>query len=96
MGMHFLSYNVTNILVPTFLGLLNVFIFAFSVPSFSVGVTLHVAYKKYEIKEHLLLFGKKQINLLSVLKTSEISLVLRTREDSDVFNTLDEINLVFT
>ena len=51
MGMHFLSYNVTNILVPTFLGLLNVFIFAFSVPSFSVGVTLHVAYKKYEIKD---------------------------------------------
>ena len=69
MGVHFISYNVTNILVPTFLGSLNVFVFAFSVPSFSVGVTLHVACKNYEIKEHLLLFGKYQIHLSSVLKT---------------------------
>ena len=30
------------------------------------------------------------------LKTSELSLVLRTRENSDAFNTLDEIYLVFT
>ena len=29
------------------------------------------------------------------LKTSKFSLVLRTRENSDVFNTLDEIHLVF-
>ena len=29
-------------------------------------------------------------------KTSKISLVLRTRENSDVFNTLDEMYLVFT
>ena len=30
------------------------------------------------------------------LKTSKFSLVLSTRENSDVFNTLDEIYLVFT
>ena len=30
------------------------------------------------------------------LKTSKILLVLRTRNNSDVFNTLDEIYLVFT
>ena len=30
------------------------------------------------------------------LKTSKFSLVLRTRENSDVFNPLDEIYLVFT
>ena len=30
------------------------------------------------------------------LKTSIFSLVLSTRENSDVFNTLDEIYLVFT
>ena len=30
------------------------------------------------------------------LKTSKFSLVLRTRENSYVFNTLDEIYLVFT
>ena len=30
------------------------------------------------------------------LKTLEFSLVLLTRENSDVFNTLDEIYLVFT
>ena len=30
------------------------------------------------------------------LKTSKFSLVLRTREHSNVFNTLDEIYLVFT
>ena len=30
------------------------------------------------------------------LKTSNFTLVLRTRENSDVFNSLDEIYLVFT
>ena len=30
------------------------------------------------------------------LKTSKYSLVLRTRENSDVFDTLDEIYLLFT
>ena len=30
------------------------------------------------------------------LKTSKYSFVLRTRENSDVFNTFDEICLVFT
>ena len=32
----------------------------------------------------------------SELKTYKFSLVLRTRENSDVFNSLDEIYLVFT
>ena len=55
-----------------------------------MGETLHVAY----------FFGvnTKYISS-SVLKTSEFSRVLptlRTRENSDVFNTLDEIYLVFT
>ena len=51
MGMHFLSWNVTNTLVPKFYqNLLKFFVFAFSAPPFSVGETLHVAYKKYKIK----------------------------------------------
>ena len=45
-------------------------------------------------------FGKYQKNISShVLKISEISLVPRTRgtrEITDIFNTLDEIYLVFT
>ena len=49
--------------------------------------------------------NKKKIYFLSVntkyissseLKTSKFSLVLRTRENFDVFNSLDEIYLVFT
>ena len=45
--MHFLSENVTNILVPELFGFaIFFFVFAFSPPRFSVGETLHVAYKK--------------------------------------------------
>ena len=37
----------------------------------------------------------KYISFLE-LKTQKVSLVLRTRENSDVFNSLDEIYLAFT
>ena len=37
-----------------------------------------------------------KIQISRELKTSKFSLVLRTLENSDVFNTLDEIYLVFT
>ena len=84
---------MTNIL-----GLLNFVVFAFSAPSFSVGEILHVVYKSIKLKENLLLFGKYQIhfNISSrELKISEFSRVLCSRENSDVFNTLDEVYLVF-
>ena len=59
---------------------------------FLVVETFHV-YKK----ESLLVFGKYQYKYISSreLKTSEFSLVLRTRENSKVFKTFDEIYLVF-
>ena len=47
-------------------------------------------------KEYLIFFGKKQIISSHVLKISAISLVLRTREITDIFNTFDEIYLIFT
>ena len=79
-----------------YLGLLKYFVFAFSTPPFSVGETLHVAYKKYKIKRKFTFFLVNTKYLSSCeLKTSEFSLVLRTRENS-VFNTLNEIYLVFT
>ena len=69
---------------------------------------VHVAYKKYKIKRKFIFFCKHQIYFIECveniriftsareLKSSETSHVLRTRENSDVFNTLDEIYLVFT
>ena len=61
-----------------------------------MGETLHVAYKNIKEKENLLFWGggggggvnTKHISSRE-LKTSEFSLVLRTRENSDVFNTSD-------
>ena len=48
-------------------------------------------------KKKIYFFSVNTINISShVLKISVISLVLCTREISDVFNTFDEINLVFT
>ena len=77
--------------------MLKNFVFAFPAPPFSVGETLHLAYKKYKIlKENLLFFINTKHISSSELKTSKISLVLHTRENSDVFNTLDEIYFVFT
>ena len=84
---------MTNILVPKLFGVAK--IFAFSAPPFLVGETLHVAYKKYKTKNLLFSVNTKYI-ASSVLKTSEFSLLLRTRENSDAFNTLNAIYLVFT
>ena len=51
--------------------------------------------KKYKIK--MIFFFVNTIYISSrELKTSKFSLELRTHENSDVFNTLDEIYLVFT
>ena len=50
-----------------------------------------------EKKENLLFFLVNTKNISPrVLKISTISLVLRTREITDIFNTFDEIYLVFT
>ena len=53
--------------------------------------------KKYKIKRKFTFFivNTKYISSRE-LKTSIFSFVLRTHENSDVFNTLDEIYLVFT
>ena len=56
MGVHFLSKDVTNILVPNLCGFAKKLFFAFSGPAFSVGETLHVAYKKYKIKRKFSFF----------------------------------------
>ena len=48
-------------------------------------------------KKEIYFFSVNTKNISShVLKISAISLVLRTREISDIFNTFDEIFLVFT
>ena len=48
-------------------------------------------------KKKIYFFSVNTKNISShVLKLSAISLVLRTREISDIFNTFDEIYLVFT
>ena len=50
-----------------------------------------------KIKRKFTFFRVNTENISShVLKISAISLVLRTREITDVFNTFDEIYLVFT
>ena len=47
-------------------------------------------------KKKIYFFSVNTKNISShMLKISVISLVLRTREISDIFNTFDEINLVF-
>ena len=91
--MYFLSKNVTNILVPTLFGFAKNFRFCnFSATiSISVSETLHVAYKKYKLKRKFSFFCKYQM-----FHPPEFSLVVRTRENSDAFNTLGEIHLVFT
>ena len=48
-------------------------------------------------KKKIYFFSVNTKNISShMLKISAISLVLRTREISDIFNTFDEIYLVFT
>ena len=50
-----------------------------------------------KIKRKFTFFSVNTKNISShVLKISAISLVLRTREITDIFNTFDEIYLVFT
>ena len=99
--MHFLNLNATNTLVPILFGfaiILWVFFLIFTT-SFSVGETLHhvhVAYKKYKIKIKFPFFVNAIYIPSCELKTSEFSLMLHTRENSVVFNTLDAIYLVFT
>ena len=53
--------------------------------------------KKYKIKRKFTFYlvNTKYI-LARELKTSKFSFVLRSHENSDVFNTLDEIYLIFT
>ena len=59
--------------------------------------TLPLIFEKVSNKQKIFFFSVNTKNIsFRELKTSEFSLVLRTRENSDVFNTLDEINLVFT
>ena len=87
---------MTNILVPELFGFAKFFVFAFSAPTFSVGETLHVAYKKHKIKRKFTFFVNTKYIQSRELKTSEFSIVLRTPENSNIFNTLDEIYLVFT
>ena len=81
----------------SYLGLLKLFVFTLSAPPFSSGWAIACSLLK--------VYNKKKIYFYSVntkytssreLKTSEFSLVLHTRENSDVFNTLDGIHLVFT
>ena len=53
--------------------------------------------KKEKKKENLLLFSVNTKKFSShELKISKISLVLRTRECTDIFITVDDIYLVFT
>ena len=67
---------MTNILVPKLFGFAKIFHFAFSAPPFSVGETLHVAYKKYKIKrKNTVLFFSVNAKYSSSreLKTTEFS-----------------------
>ena len=62
-----------------------------------VSETFHVAYEKSKIKRKFTFFTVNTKYILSHgIKISEFSLVLHTRESSNVFNTVDEIYLVFT
>ena len=52
--------------------------------------------KKYKIKRKFIFLVNTKYISSHELKTSKFSFVLRTHENSDVFNTLAEIYLVFT
>ena len=58
-------------------------------------VKIFPLYRKNKKKIYFFSVNTKNISS-PVLKISAISLVLRTREISDIFNTFDEIYLVFT
>ena len=80
---------MTIILVPKLFRFAKIFRFGISAPHFSVGETLRVTY--------FLLF---QVNTKYVpsreLKTLDVSLVLRTRVNADVFNKLDGIYIWYS
>ena len=57
----------------------------------SVGETLHVDYKKYNIKRKFTFYLVNTKYISSRELKTELSLVLRTRENFDAFNTIDEI-----
>ena len=86
-----------NILVAKLFGFAKKISFRIFNTSFFSGETLHVAYRKYKIKRKFAFFlvNTKYVSSHE-WKTSLFSLVLRTHENSDVFNTADEIYLVFT
>ena len=84
---------MTNILVPKLFGFAKIFRFSFSAHHFSVGRDI---VKSIKYKENLLFLVNTKYISSRELQTSEFSLVLRTRENSDVFNTLDEIYLLFS
>ena len=88
---------MTNILVPKLFGFAKTIVYAFSAPLFSVDETLHVANQKYKIKRKFTFLVNTKYISSCELKTSEFSLlVLCTCENSDVFNILHGIYLVFT
>ena len=66
--------------------------FSFSPPALNRKMPVYCINKK---KIYFLSVNTKYISSRD-LKTSKFSLVLRTRENFDVFNSLDEIYLVFT
>ena len=60
-----------------------------------MGYTFHYYPEKYNIKKYSFSVNTKNTSS-HVLKISQISLVLRSRENANIFNTFDEIYLVFT
>ena len=57
---------MTNVLVPKLFRFAKIFRFGISAPHFSVGETLHVAYKKYNIFVFFTFSGKYQICFFSL------------------------------
>ena len=58
-------------------GLLKFFGLAFSAPPFSVGETLHVAYKKYKINRKFTFFGQYMYKILFHLVIRNIRIFTR-------------------
>ena len=96
-SIHFLSLNVRNNVVPKLFVFSKIFGFCIFTACFvnrKMPVYCNVKIKR---KYTFLSVNTKYISS-SELKTSKFSLVLRTRENFDVFNSLDDtsIYLVFT
>ena len=81
-----------NTLVPKIFGFAKILCFCILSTHLSVGEIVHVAYKKYKLKENILYFSVNTRYISSrELKTSEFLRVRSTSENSDVFNTLDHL-----